>query len=102
VLRGRACHRAGAQEGSALPEWQVAIQALLPVSRSDPTMLVRIGVMKALNRHVEEPACRAGLTPKRCRASRAKSVDGVGDNDADAKNYKKCCNSFKHGAALTQ
>jgi len=53
VLRGRACHRAGTQDGSALPEWQVAIQALLLVSRSDPTMLVRIGVMKALNRHVE-------------------------------------------------
>jgi hypothetical protein len=33
-----------------LPDWQVAMQALLLVSRSGPTMLARIGVMKALNR----------------------------------------------------
>jgi hypothetical protein len=36
-----------------LPEWQAAIEALMLVSRSGPTMLARIGVMKALNRHVE-------------------------------------------------
>ena len=36
-----------------LPEWQAAIEALLLVSRSGPTMLARIGVMKASNRHVE-------------------------------------------------
>ena len=35
-----------------LPDWQVATQALLLVSRSGPTMLARIAVMKALNRHV--------------------------------------------------
>jgi hypothetical protein len=29
--------------------------------------------------------------------SRAKSVEGVRDKDADAKNNKKCSNSFKHG-----
>ena len=34
--------------------------------------------------------------------SRPISVEGVGDKDADAKNYKNCCNKFKHGAALTQ
>ena len=38
---------------SALPEWQAAIEVLMLVSRSGPTMIARIGVMKALNRHVE-------------------------------------------------
>jgi len=36
-----------------LDEWQTAIEVLLLVSRGGPTMLARIGVMKALNRHVE-------------------------------------------------
>jgi hypothetical protein len=36
-----------------LPEWQTAIEVLMLVSRSGPTMMARIGVMKALNRHVE-------------------------------------------------
>jgi len=35
---------------SDLPEWQAAIEALMRVSRSGPTMLARIAVMKALNR----------------------------------------------------
>ena len=38
---------------SDLPEWQTAIEVLMLVSRSAPTMMARIGVMKALNRHVE-------------------------------------------------
>ena len=38
---------------SDLPEWQTAIEVLMLCSRSGPTMLARIGVMKALNRHVE-------------------------------------------------
>ncbi len=38
---------------SALPEWQTAIEALILCSRGGDTMLARIGVMKALNRHVE-------------------------------------------------
>jgi hypothetical protein len=38
---------------SDLPGWQAAIEALMLVSRSGPTMMARIGVMKALNRHVE-------------------------------------------------
>ncbi len=39
---------------SDLPEWQAAIEALMLVAdRGDPTMLARIGVMRALNRHVE-------------------------------------------------
>lgn len=33
-------------------EWQTAMQALLLAVRGGPTMLVRIGIMKALHRHV--------------------------------------------------
>jgi hypothetical protein len=36
-----------------LPEWQAAIEALMLCSRGGPTMMARIGVMRALNRHVE-------------------------------------------------
>jgi hypothetical protein len=36
------------------PEWQAAMQTLILVAtRGGPTMLARIGVMRALNRHVE-------------------------------------------------
>jgi hypothetical protein len=36
------------------PEWQAAMEALLLVAEHDgPPMFARIGVMKALNRHVE-------------------------------------------------
>jgi hypothetical protein len=36
------------------PEWQAAMQALILVATSGgPTMLARIGIMQALNRHVE-------------------------------------------------
>lgn len=36
------------------PEWPAAMEALLLVAERDgPTMLARIGVMQALNRHVE-------------------------------------------------
>jgi hypothetical protein len=38
---------------SSLPEWQAAIEVLMLVSGSGPTMMARIEVMKALNRHVE-------------------------------------------------
>ena len=38
---------------SDLPEWQAAIEVLMLCSRGGPTMMARIGVMKALNRHVE-------------------------------------------------
>jgi len=37
----------------AAPEWQAAMKALMLVSQGGPTMLARIGVMKALNRNVE-------------------------------------------------
>lgn len=37
------------------PEWQAAMEALILVAESGgPTMLARIGVMRALNRHVEQ------------------------------------------------
>jgi hypothetical protein len=36
------------------PEWQAAMRALILVATSGgPTMLARIGIMRALNRHVE-------------------------------------------------
>jgi hypothetical protein len=36
------------------PEWQAAMRALILVAENGgPTMLARIGVMRALNRHVE-------------------------------------------------
>jgi hypothetical protein len=36
------------------PEWQAAMEALILVADlGGPTMFARIGVMKALNRHVE-------------------------------------------------
>jgi hypothetical protein len=38
---------------SVLPEWQEAIEVLLLCSRGGDPMLARIGVMRALNRHVE-------------------------------------------------
>ena len=37
---------------SDLPEWQTAIEVLMLCSRGGPTMMARIGVMKALNRRV--------------------------------------------------
>ena len=40
-------------------EWQAAMQALLLVAEHDgPTMLARIGVMRALNRYVERASIR--------------------------------------------
>ena len=36
------------------PEWQAAMQALILVAtKGGPTMLARIGIMRALTRHVE-------------------------------------------------
>jgi hypothetical protein len=37
---------------SDLPEWQTAIEVLMLVARSGPTMLARIAFLWALNRHV--------------------------------------------------
>ena len=40
------------EQETDLADWQVAIEALVLVARSGPTMLARIAIMKALNRHV--------------------------------------------------
>jgi hypothetical protein len=40
------------EQESELAQWQVAIEALILVARSGPTMLARIAFMKALNRNV--------------------------------------------------
>ena len=40
------------KEESVLAPWQVAIEALILVARSGPTMLARMAFMKALNRNV--------------------------------------------------
>ena len=41
------------------PEWQAAMEALILVAeRNGPTMMVSIGVMRALNRHVERSLMR--------------------------------------------
>jgi hypothetical protein len=55
TLRDAATHVTGlANKESDLPEWQAAIEALMLVAdRGGPTMFARIGVMRALNRHVE-------------------------------------------------
>ena len=41
------------KQESDLPEWQTAIEVLMLCSRGGHPMMARIGVMKALNRHVE-------------------------------------------------
>jgi hypothetical protein len=42
------------KKDASTPEWQAAMQALLLVAEHNgPTMFARIGVMRALNRHVE-------------------------------------------------
>lgn len=37
----------------SVPEWQVAMEALILIAKTGgPTMLARVGVVRALNRHV--------------------------------------------------
>jgi hypothetical protein len=44
-------------------EWQTAMEALLlVVEQNGPTMFARIGVMRALNRHVERVSVQSGRT----------------------------------------
>ena len=51
----RVCHNAQGSQRQAehlAPEWQAAMEALILVAtRGGPTMLARLDVMKALNRH---------------------------------------------------
>ncbi len=50
------------------PEWQAAMEALLLVAEHDgPTMFARIGVMRALNRHVERVFDPSRKDPHRAR-----------------------------------
>jgi hypothetical protein len=55
TVRDAATHiTALARTEAELPEWQAAIEALILVADlGGPTMFARIGVMRALNRHVE-------------------------------------------------
>ena len=58
------------------PEWQAAMEALLLVAeRGGPTMLARIGVMQALNRHVVPVFESSG----RKRIGESESWHGIGD-----------------------
>ena len=67
------------------PEWQAAAQALLLVAtRGGPTMLARIGMMRALDRH--EPRSTPAPRRKRAKAYRivwvaADPVYAVGSTD---------------------
>jgi hypothetical protein len=55
TLRDAATYATGlSKKESATAEWQAAIEALMLVVEHDgPTMFARIGMMRALNRHVE-------------------------------------------------
>jgi hypothetical protein len=56
------------------PEWQAAMEALLLVAeRNGPTMFARIGVMRALTRHVERV-----FNPSRKRPSLGTAEVGAG------------------------
>jgi hypothetical protein len=53
------------------PEWQAAMQALILVAtKGGPTMLARIGMMRALDAGKPEPE----ITPRRKRAKRYRIV----------------------------
>ncbi len=53
TLRDAADYITGlSKDQSDLAQWQVAIEALILVARSGPTMLARIAFMQALNRNV--------------------------------------------------
>ena len=52
-------------------EWQAAMEALLLVAEHDgPTMMARIGVMRALHRHKPKPAPPPAPRRKRAKAYR--------------------------------
>jgi len=70
---------------SDLPEWQTAIEALMLCSRGGDPMLARIGVMKALNRHVERVFSRRPFVP---------------DNLAAGQCDQKCCSPLRFRAGI--
>ena len=70
---------------SDLTQWQVAIEALMLCSRGGDPMLARIGVMKALNRHVERVFSRRLFVP---------------DNLAAGQCDQKCCSPLRFRAGI--
>ena len=73
TLRDAATYITGLpKKEAALPEWQAAIEALMLVADlGGPTMFARIGMMKALNRHVErvfDPSRKEKLGQTQTRA----------------------------------
>jgi hypothetical protein len=51
-VRCRHLHHEASESGARSAEWQAATQALILVAtKGGPTMLARIGIMQALNRH---------------------------------------------------
>jgi hypothetical protein len=79
-----------------LEEWQAAVESLmLVVELGGPTMLARIGIMRALNRHVERvrsiaegtaPDLRERASPAlsgRMSAAQSRSFPGRSDNVTD-------------------
>ena len=70
---------------SDLPEWQTAIEVLMLCSRGGDPMLARIGVMKALNRHVERVFSRRLFVP---------------DNLAAGQCDQKCCSPLRFRAGI--
>jgi hypothetical protein len=55
LARGcRQIHHEATEGGARGAEWQAAMQALILVAtKGGPAMLARIGIMQALNRHIE-------------------------------------------------
>ena len=93
----------------------------LPVSAGEKTLsrLIDHGWIECRGdkQHTGAKLTPAGLKARRSRIrsrsvaegerenqslSRPISVKGVGDKDAGAKNYKKRCYNFEHGAALAE
>ena len=77
---------------SAFNEWAICIRSELfysDTSRRNTACLRTLCTQAGTSRQATSHAWRALY-------SRPKGVEGVGGKDADAKNYKKCCKSFKH------
>ena len=71
-MRDAANHITKLKAEHSAPEWQAAMEALILVAENGgPAMLARIGVIRALNRHVERvfnpDRRRAGVTRRHLR-----------------------------------
>jgi hypothetical protein len=61
MLDAATCSTQLSKKDSATAEWQAAMECLILVAeKNGPTMMARIGMMRALNRHVER-----GFNPNR-------------------------------------